>query len=99
MRIRKIKAAPNLLNHSLKAFPLFRFLLIYTNFIRSEFVFVFFFFSLIKEETQRPKYNKLLEHPFIKESDEAKLDISLYIRKILDEMESCGANMFTMNQP
>lgn len=54
---------------------------------------------LIKEETQRPKYNKLLEHPFIKESDEAKLDISLYIRKILDEMESCGANMFTMNQP
>lgn len=55
--------------------------------------------SLIKEETRRPKYNKLLEHPFIKKSDEAKSDVSLYIREIINNMENCGAIMFTMNQP
>lgn len=55
--------------------------------------------SLIKEETRRPKYNKLLEHSFIKKNDEAKLDPSLYIREILNRMENSGAIMFTMNQP
>lgn len=66
------------------------------------YIYIFFFNilpSLIKEETRRPKYNKLLEHSFIKKNDEAQLDPSLYIEEILNHMENSGAIMFTMNQP
>ncbi|GLH02942.1 Dual specificity mitogen-activated protein kinase kinase hemipterous [Gryllus bimaculatus] len=54
---------------------------------------------LIKEETQRPKYNKLLEHPFIRRSDEAVVDVAQYVKNILDNMANNGAPMFTTNQP
>lgn len=54
---------------------------------------------LIKEETQRPKYNKLLEHPFIRRSDEAVVDVALYVSNILDNMANNGAPIFTTNQP
>uniref|UniRef100_A0A1B6CQT0 mitogen-activated protein kinase kinase n=1 Tax=Clastoptera arizonana TaxID=38151 RepID=A0A1B6CQT0_9HEMI len=54
---------------------------------------------LIKEENQRPKYNKLLEHPFIRCSDEAKIDVAYYVSDVLDNMANNGATMFTMNQP
>lgn len=57
------------------------------------------FFSLIKEETRRPKYNKLLEHPFIRQNDEAESNASLYFGEMINHMEEYGAIMFTMNQP
>lgn len=54
---------------------------------------------LIKEETQRPKYNKLLEHAFIRHSEEACVDVAHYVSDVLDNMANNGATMFTMNQP
>lgn len=55
--------------------------------------------SLIKEETQRPKYNKLLEDRFIRSSDEANVDVAQYVSDVLDLMANNGATAFTMNQP
>ncbi|XP_066598771.1 dual specificity mitogen-activated protein kinase kinase 4 isoform X2 [Prorops nasuta] len=54
---------------------------------------------LIKEETQRPKYNKLLEHPFIRRSEEATIDVAAYISGILDNMANNGVTPFTTDQP
>ncbi|KAJ8682578.1 hypothetical protein QAD02_018370 [Eretmocerus hayati] len=54
---------------------------------------------LIKEETQRPKYNKLLEHPFIRISEEAKIDVAAYISDVLDNMARNGVSPFTTDQP
>ncbi|XP_021933323.1 dual specificity mitogen-activated protein kinase kinase 4 isoform X1 [Zootermopsis nevadensis] len=54
---------------------------------------------LIKEETQRPKYNKLLEDRFIRSSDEANVDVAQYVSDVLDLMANNGATAFTMNQP
>ncbi|XP_075230803.1 dual specificity mitogen-activated protein kinase kinase 4-like isoform X2 [Lycorma delicatula] len=54
---------------------------------------------LIKDETQRPKYNKLLEHPFIIRSDNAPIDVAHYVSNILDSMTDNGATIFTTNIP
>ncbi|KAK7603785.1 hypothetical protein V9T40_003784 [Parthenolecanium corni] len=54
---------------------------------------------LIKEEHRRPKYNKLLQHPFIQKHAESELDPLSYFNDKLNCMENCGAFMFTMNQP
>lgn len=54
---------------------------------------------MIKEENQRPKYNKLLEHPFIKHSDAESVDVASYISEIMAAMENDGAFMYTMNDP
>ncbi|EZA50311.1 hypothetical protein DMN91_012192 [Ooceraea biroi] len=54
---------------------------------------------LIKEETQRPKYNKLLEHPFIRRAEEATIDVAAYISGVLDNMANNGVTPFTTNQP
>lgn len=54
---------------------------------------------LIKEENQRPKYNKLLEHIFIKRSDDDNVDVASYISEIMAAMENDGAFMYTMNDP
>ncbi|XP_046745391.1 dual specificity mitogen-activated protein kinase kinase 4-like isoform X3 [Diprion similis] len=54
---------------------------------------------LIKEETQRPKYNKLLEHPFIRKGEEAKIDVAAYVSGVLDSMANNGVTPFTTNQP
>ncbi|XP_046660034.1 dual specificity mitogen-activated protein kinase kinase 4 isoform X2 [Homalodisca vitripennis] len=54
---------------------------------------------LIKEELQRPKYNRLLEHPFICRSAESSVDVAQYVSEVLDQMADNGATMFTMNQP
>lgn len=59
----------------------------------------YFDFSLIKEETQRPKYNKLLEHPFIRNSEEGTIDVAAYIGGVLDNMANNGITPFTTNQP
>jgi len=55
--------------------------------------------SLIKEETQRPKYNKLLEHPFIRKAEESTIDVAAYISGVLDNMANNGVTPFTTNQP
>ncbi|KAK0168812.1 hypothetical protein PV327_002579 [Microctonus hyperodae] len=54
---------------------------------------------LIKEEHQRPKYNKLLDHVFIRRSEEAQIDVAAYISGILDNMANNGVTPFTTNQP
>lgn len=61
--------------------------------------FFIIFSSLIKAENQRPKYNKLLEHPFIKRSDAESVDVASYISEIMDAMKNDGAFMYTMNDP
>ncbi|RZF33832.1 hypothetical protein LSTR_LSTR008955 [Laodelphax striatellus] len=55
--------------------------------------------DLIKDETQRPKYNKLLEHPFIRRSEAAQVDVAGYVSHTLDNMANYGQTMFTMNMP
>jgi len=47
---------------------------------------------LIKDETQRPKYNKLLEHPFIQRSDTETVDVASYVCDILDQMPNSGTS-------
>lgn len=54
---------------------------------------------LIKEETQRPKYNKLIEHPFIKGIDQSRTDVAEYVCQVLDNMERNGVSPFTTDQP
>ncbi|KAK2192385.1 hypothetical protein NP493_30g01027 [Ridgeia piscesae] len=41
---------------------------------------------LIKEYEKRPKYNKLLDHPFVEKYRHAHVDVASYIVRILDEM-------------
>lgn len=52
---------------------------------------------LIKDETERPKYNKLLEHPFIKRSDTETVDVASYVCHILDQMPNSGSHSFQSN--
>lgn len=51
-----------------------------------------FIFSLIKEETHRPKYSKLLQHPFILQGEKtrASSDVAAYITDILESMANNG---------
>jgi hypothetical protein len=42
--------------------------------------------SLIKDEIQRPKYNKLLEHPFLRQSDVSNVDVAVYVNGVIDKM-------------
>merc|ERR1719507_142811 len=42
---------------------------------------------LMKDESVRPKYTKLLEHPFIVTSENEKLDMAGYVTSILDRMQ------------
>lgn len=58
-----------------------------------------FNYSLIKEETQRPKYNRLLEHGFIKRSETEKVDVAAYVCSVLDDMANNGIAAFTTDQP
>ncbi|ESP03880.1 hypothetical protein LOTGIDRAFT_177777 [Lottia gigantea] len=41
---------------------------------------------LTKEERQRPKYTKLLEHPFIKRYEEMDVNVSAYVSSVLDQI-------------
>ncbi|KAK3930449.1 Dual specificity mitogen-activated protein kinase kinase 4 [Frankliniella fusca] len=54
---------------------------------------------LIKEETQRPKYNRLLEHDFIKRSETERVDVAAYVCSVLDDMANNGITAFTTDQP
>lgn len=57
------------------------------------------FCSLIKDELQRPKYNKLLQDPFITKAKNEEVDVAAYVSEILDEMANNGISFFTTNQP
>lgn len=54
---------------------------------------------LMKDETLRPKYNKLLQHPFILSGDKEEVDVAAYVCDILDAMANNGISTFTTNQP
>ncbi|OWF36059.1 dual specificity mitogen-activated protein kinase kinase 4-like [Mizuhopecten yessoensis] len=41
---------------------------------------------LTKDEKERPKYNKLIEHPFIKRYEELEVDVASYVCSIQDQM-------------
>lgn len=56
-------------------------------------------FSLIKNETERPKYDRLLEMPFILRGELSNTDVAAYVTDILDAMEDDGITQFTTNQP
>lgn len=43
---------------------------------------------LIKDETQRPKYTRLLEHPFIVRSDSERVDVADYVQHILERYDA-----------
>lgn len=54
---------------------------------------------LIKDEQVRPKYIKLLQHPFVKYSQEDEtINVANYVCEILDKMIEFGVNEFTTNQ-
>lgn len=58
-----------------------------------------FIFSLIKEESLRPKYSKLLQHPFIQRGEKSHTDVAAYVGDILESMANNGITPFTTNQP
>lgn len=52
---------------------------------------------LIKQETLRPKYNKLLQDPFILRAMQERIDVAAYVTEIMDEMANNGISAFTTN--
>lgn len=56
-------------------------------------------YSLLKDELQRPKYNKLLHDPFIIKARDEEVNVAVYVSEILDEMANNGYSFFTTNQP
>ncbi|KAL5018616.1 hypothetical protein ScPMuIL_004338 [Solemya velum] len=46
---------------------------------------VFVHGNLTKDDKQRPKYIKLLEHPFIKMYEEREVSVADYVCKVLDQ--------------
>ncbi len=54
---------------------------------------------LIKEEMHRPKYAKLLQHPFIQRAEKSRTDVSSYVSNILESMANNGITEFTTDEP
>ncbi|XP_055923334.1 dual specificity mitogen-activated protein kinase kinase 4 isoform X2 [Eupeodes corollae] len=54
---------------------------------------------LIKNESERPKYSRLLQMPFIQRGERSHTDVAAYVTDILESMESDGITEFTTNQP
>lgn len=50
---------------------------------------------LTKDEKQRPKYIKLVEHPFIKRYEELDVDVAGYVTNILDQMQAISSDDLT----
>lgn len=55
--------------------------------------------SLIKEESNRPKYSALLLHPFIQNGERSPTDVAGYVNDVLETMKFHGISPFTTNQP
>lgn len=60
---------------------------------------MFIYYSLIKNESERPKYDRLLEMPFILRGERSHTDVAAYVTDILEAMENDGITQFTTNQP
>ncbi|KAB7506596.1 Dual specificity mitogen-activated protein kinase kinase 4 [Armadillidium nasatum] len=58
---------------------------------------LFRFPALTKEESARPKYRQLLEHPFVLKSKTEATNVAQYVSKILDKMENNEKFMYTYN--
>ena len=43
-----------------------------------------------KEARQRPKYSKLLQHPFLERSQTEQVDVSAYVNNIFQRIETLG---------
>jgi len=43
-----------------------------------------------KEARTRPKYSKLLQHPFLLRSKSEQVDVSAYVTNIFERMETLG---------
>ena len=43
-----------------------------------------------KEARQRPKYSKLMEHPFLIQSQSEQVDVSAYVTNIFQRIETLG---------
>ncbi|XP_055641394.1 dual specificity mitogen-activated protein kinase kinase 4 isoform X2 [Toxorhynchites rutilus septentrionalis] len=54
---------------------------------------------LIKDEKDRPKYGKLLLHPFIQRAEKSHTDVSAYVGEVLESMANNGITPFTTNLP
>lgn len=54
---------------------------------------------LIKNESERPKYSRLLQMPFIQRGERSHTDVAAYVTDILESMENDGITEFTTNQP
>ncbi|EDW59720.1 uncharacterized protein Dvir_GJ11038 [Drosophila virilis] len=54
---------------------------------------------LIKKESDRPKYSRLLQMPFIRRGENSHTDVAAYVADVLESMESDGITQFTTNQP
>lgn len=54
---------------------------------------------LIKEEKDRPKYARLLEHAFIQRAQQIHTDVAAYVSQILESMANNGITPFTTNLP
>ncbi|XP_023290872.2 dual specificity mitogen-activated protein kinase kinase 4 [Lucilia cuprina] len=54
---------------------------------------------LIKNESERPKYDRLLQMPFILRGERSNTDVAEYVTDILEAMEQDGITQFTTNQP
>lgn len=46
--------------------------------------------SMQKEARQRPKYSKLLQHPFLLASQAEQVDVSAYVDNILQRIKTLG---------
>lgn len=53
---------------------------------------------LIKNESERPKYSRLLQMPFIQRGERSHTDVAAYVTDILESMEQDGITEFTTNQ-
>jgi mitogen-activated protein kinase kinase 4 len=61
------------------------------------------YYSLIKEESNRPKYKTLLQHPFIQLHEKLQPyvhpEVASYVVNILESMANNGITQFTTDQP
>uniref|UniRef100_A0A182NST6 mitogen-activated protein kinase kinase n=1 Tax=Anopheles dirus TaxID=7168 RepID=A0A182NST6_9DIPT len=54
---------------------------------------------LIKDERDRPKYGKLLQHAFIQLAEKSDTDVAAYVSEVLESMANNGITQFTTNLP
>lgn len=56
-------------------------------------------YSLTKNYKHRPKYKKLLEHPFIKKYEDMPVDVSMWYASVMRQIENHNASMLVRQSP